>query len=369
MAGDGRADLSWDESVRLDLRCVENWSLTLDLQILWKTLSAVVGRLRSLLAPASPGSGAERPAAPTQALRVSTPVLVPYRCPPGESNPGRRPGNDQIIMDHTGDCRRRGRSRCCRGCGRPERQANRDRPRCDACGRRWHDDLRLPTTRHTLVRVSVTTPPKCPVGRFRCNGRGRPGSQCRTASPGSKSAAPGRSPTSGQPPTGAACVTSANNGNCGPYAYRPISNSNGYTTYVGNNMWGCGNGNCGAQTVTAYDPGHWSATSTQASGNTAVLTYPNVQQLFTKTTNTDPAISAFASITSDFTETMNPQAGTDAEAAYDIWLGNTSGPNEIMIWVDNVAGETAEPGRSAPRRSAGRRSRSTSTAAGRSSSA
>ena len=39
----GRSDLSWDESVRLDLRYVENWSLMLDLQILWKTLSAVAG--------------------------------------------------------------------------------------------------------------------------------------------------------------------------------------------------------------------------------------------------------------------------------------------------------------------------------------
>ena len=38
----GRSDLSWDESVRLDLRYVENWSLVLDLQILWKTCAAVV---------------------------------------------------------------------------------------------------------------------------------------------------------------------------------------------------------------------------------------------------------------------------------------------------------------------------------------
>jgi exopolysaccharide biosynthesis polyprenyl glycosylphosphotransferase len=37
----GRADLSWDESVRLDLRYVENWSFLLDVQILWKTWSAV----------------------------------------------------------------------------------------------------------------------------------------------------------------------------------------------------------------------------------------------------------------------------------------------------------------------------------------
>jgi exopolysaccharide biosynthesis polyprenyl glycosylphosphotransferase len=38
----GRSDLSWEESVRLDLRYVENWSLALDLLILWKTVSAVI---------------------------------------------------------------------------------------------------------------------------------------------------------------------------------------------------------------------------------------------------------------------------------------------------------------------------------------
>jgi exopolysaccharide biosynthesis polyprenyl glycosylphosphotransferase len=37
----GRSDLDWDESVRLDLRYVENWSFTLDLMILWKTMSTV----------------------------------------------------------------------------------------------------------------------------------------------------------------------------------------------------------------------------------------------------------------------------------------------------------------------------------------
>jgi Sugar transferases involved in lipopolysaccharide synthesis len=37
----GRSDLTWEESVRLDLRYVENWSLTLDAMILWKTAFAV----------------------------------------------------------------------------------------------------------------------------------------------------------------------------------------------------------------------------------------------------------------------------------------------------------------------------------------
>jgi exopolysaccharide biosynthesis polyprenyl glycosylphosphotransferase len=37
----GRSDLPWEEAIRLDLRYVENWSLALDLLILWKTLPAV----------------------------------------------------------------------------------------------------------------------------------------------------------------------------------------------------------------------------------------------------------------------------------------------------------------------------------------
>ena len=38
----GRSDLSWDESIRLDLHYVENWSLLGDLLIMWRTLGVVV---------------------------------------------------------------------------------------------------------------------------------------------------------------------------------------------------------------------------------------------------------------------------------------------------------------------------------------
>jgi lipopolysaccharide/colanic/teichoic acid biosynthesis glycosyltransferase len=38
----GRSDLSWDETVRLDLYYVDNWSMMQDMAILARTLSAVV---------------------------------------------------------------------------------------------------------------------------------------------------------------------------------------------------------------------------------------------------------------------------------------------------------------------------------------
>ena len=37
----GRSDLTWEESLRLDLRYADNWSMMLDLSILWRTVRAV----------------------------------------------------------------------------------------------------------------------------------------------------------------------------------------------------------------------------------------------------------------------------------------------------------------------------------------
>ncbi len=39
----GRSRLSWDDTVRLDLYYVDNWSMTQDLVILARTAQAVVG--------------------------------------------------------------------------------------------------------------------------------------------------------------------------------------------------------------------------------------------------------------------------------------------------------------------------------------
>jgi len=132
------------------------------------------------------------------------------------------------------------------------------------------------------------------------------------------------------------CTTSAGSGNCGPYSDHLITNSDGFNTYVGNNMWACGSpGSCGPQTLHANDPGDWQVTSNQTNGNTAVRTYPEVQQVFTLTNDTNPPVASFRAVYSHFTESMHAQAGTDVEAAYDIWLSHSGPVNEVMIWVDN----------------------------------
>jgi exopolysaccharide biosynthesis polyprenyl glycosylphosphotransferase len=40
----GRSNLSWEDTVRLDLYYVENWSIVGDIHILWRTIKAVFGR-------------------------------------------------------------------------------------------------------------------------------------------------------------------------------------------------------------------------------------------------------------------------------------------------------------------------------------
>jgi hypothetical protein len=152
---------------------------------------------------------------------------------------------------------------------------------------------------------------------------------------------PGATATPSPPPTptGTACFLPGDGG-CGPYSYPQITNSNGFNTYVSNQMWSCGTpGSCGAETLTAYNPGLWSVTSTQAAGNTAVLTYPDIQQLFNDWNGsgfnsgsnlTDTPISGLAALTSTYSEDMHENSGTNAQAAYDIWTSNA----EVMIWVD-----------------------------------
>lgn len=138
------------------------------------------------------------------------------------------------------------------------------------------------------------------------------------------------------------CRTSQPSGACGAYAFRSIVNSNGYNTYVANNCWA--DPRC-KQTVFANGPAHWKVIGTERRGNTSVMTYPNVQQLFNNwcghgrwdgcANPKDTPLWALSRLRFSYRLTMpRPSSGTIAQAAYDIW---TSDPerDEIMIWVDN----------------------------------
>jgi hypothetical protein len=206
-----------------------------------------------------------------------------------------------------------------------------------------------------LTHVSVTAAPKCPANSVPVHWTGHsdpqsspmstrssdpstsspPATHTSAPAPSTSSAAPSTSAPGG---TGPQCVTSAAHGTCGPYDYPAITGSGGSTTYVLNNMWGANSGT--TQTLTAGGPGSWSVVANaQPAGSTAVQTYPDTQEIYTRTDNTPDPLSGFGSIISSFTEKMGTAGSASAEAAYDIWLGQNSSTNyadEVMIWNDQV---------------------------------
>ena len=175
---------------------------------------------------------------------------------------------------------------------------------------------------------------------------------CDAGQPGEKPAASGARTAASSAPsptstgttasTGATarCVTSAAKGSCGPYRYPAITygqNSDaqspgpfGFLPFVGQNVWNPIPG--WSQTLTATDPGNWYATANMPTGNTSVVSFPNIGQQISWVNNVPPQLSSYNSIYSSFSENMNMTSGTDAEAAYDIWLNNWN--NEVMIQND-----------------------------------
>ena len=164
-----------------------------------------------------------------------------------------------------------------------------------------------------------------------------------SAVPTPSTISPTPTPTTTSPtPTGAACIQRTPDGDhCGPYPYPPVIMSNGFDTYVGNNCWG--DPTC-TYTTTVTDPGHWNTVATEPAGQTAVVAYPDVQQLTNDwcgsgwntapcPTPTGTPLSALTSLTSTFTEAMPQNTGTIAEFGYDLWTNYSS---DIMIWTDNV---------------------------------
>ena len=94
--------------------------------------------------------------------------------------------------------------------------------------------------------------------------------------------------------------------------------------YVQNDAW---NGGHGPQRICAGSYHTIHVRSDQPTGNTEIMTYPDVSGLYT---GTDRPVSAFTAIWNRFRERM--PGDVSGEAADDIWLNHWS--IEIMMWVD-----------------------------------
>ena len=188
-----------------------------------------------------------------------------------------------------------------------------------------------------LARVSVAAAPECPAKsvRVRWAAQSDPASSPNpvpaTTSPNpvptkrspnavTTTTSPSPTQTSTSPASWAWCSSA-------PFGER-ITPDGRFDLY--NNEWNT-SGNPGPQTICGNSESDWQVTSTQRAGNTAVLTYPSVQLNYNGTKGYP--LSQFTSMTSSYAETMNAVSGTDAEAAYDIWLNGLN--KEVMVWVDN----------------------------------
>jgi len=138
-----------------------------------------------------------------------------------------------------------------------------------------------------------------------------------------------------KPSLHAGCSVSSAKGSCGPFNhYAPITGTTSATN-IGNNVWSPISG--WRQTLDAVSPGDWVVTANMPAGNTGVVSYPSLGANYGQTSGDAEPLSGFSSLYSSFSENMNASSATSAWAAYDIWLGPSSGSStsdEVMIQHD-----------------------------------
>jgi xyloglucan-specific endo-beta-1,4-glucanase len=118
------------------------------------------------------------------------------------------------------------------------------------------------------------------------------------------------------------CTTSARYGTC---SYPP------YT--VNNNLWGQAEGRDpgGTQTLTATSAGSWTATADFNWTQGGVISYPEVQEVLG-----GQEVAQTNSVLSTYQSYLHYNSSTQAESAYDIWLGDAAHGSkywEEMVWT------------------------------------
>jgi Glycosyl hydrolase family 12 len=192
-----------------------------------------------------------------------------------------------------------------------------------------------PAIRHAQVLAALANRARQPVVRHKHKVKHKPKRVHGRGSPSPHPSMPGSVPTppSATPTTPSPSQTSSPASPTGPKtwawcssdAFGTFNTSDGFDLY--NNEWNS-SAHPGPQKICGNSGHDWQVTSTQRANNTEVLTYPSVQKNYP-----NRALSSFTSMTSSYAENMNSAAGTDAEAAYDIWINDLN--KEVMFWVDN----------------------------------
>jgi len=191
------------------------------------------------------------------------------------------------------------------------------------------------TKRLILVGKSV---PACPAGDRGISWQGLP-FPTRTPTPTPSATSPTPTPAPATPtPTPTPSATSPTPTPAPSVTWAWCSTSTGAFFPTPDGRYGIWTGEWGSslpQQVCANSQNGWQATFSAPAGNTGILTYPDVQLNYN---SSQPAISGLnPAATVSFSENMNPNPGTSAEAGFDIWVTGT-GCNrcEVMIWTDTV---------------------------------
>jgi len=183
------------------------------------------------------------------------------------------------------------------------------------------------TDHHKFSQVSIGTRPRCRSGATvvwragQAGARSSPTAAPTTAPPTSAPHSPApRSPSLSPAPTTtwAFCSSDTN----GSHQFGPL--------VLFADEWN----STLPQTICGNSGSDWQVTSTQPAGQTGIATYPDVQLNYN---TSQPSVSGLdPSAKSSFTESMNANSGTSAEAGYDIWLDvpGQSSRAEVMIWYD-----------------------------------
>jgi hypothetical protein len=196
-------------------------------------------------------------------------------------------------------------------------------------------------TKLRITRISATASAERCWGRAATATRSPPTTATTRPPATTTTAAPAT--TSNSAPTCTTQPDSGSGGTLGPYGdSSDINNSNGFNTYVENNVFTASET---VQGVCVTSPSKWSLNAAVGPpDNGGVQAYPDVAQQMNDwgSEGDNPPLSALTDLTSTFNTTPPNIDKGNWEEAYDVWLSSNN--NEVMIWTDTSSSRLSDNG-------------------------